>query len=92
MNNWNHRPHGEQSPTVALLGRNVGHWRRVRGLSVAELAERAEISAKLLRAIEAGEHDPGIDLLDRLAKALAVTPRQLLIQTIIGALSVDKPT
>ena len=90
MNKRSYLPHEPPGSTLVLLGRNVGYWRRVRAMTPKELAAQAHIAQDLLCSIEAGEHDPGLDLLDRLAEALEVTPRQLLAKTIIGGLSVDK--
>lgn len=87
------KPHPHPSPdgdsAMALLGRNVGFWREARGLTLLALAARSGIAADTLRGIEQGQHDPSVDMLDRLAEALGVTHQQLLARTIIGGLSVD---
>lgn len=89
MNKPHPYPSPERENAMALLGRNVGFWREARGLTLLALAARSGIAADTLRGIEQGQHDASVDMLDRLAEALAVTHRQLLAATIIGGLSVD---
>jgi DNA-binding XRE family transcriptional regulator len=47
-------------------------WREHRGLSLRELARRAEVSAPLLSEIERGQKDGSISTLARLARVLGV--------------------
>lgn len=49
------------------LGENVRAWRKLQGLSAAELARRAHVTRETLRAIETGLGSP------RLESLLAVT-------------------
>jgi transcriptional regulator with XRE-family HTH domain len=47
-------------------------------MTQAELAERAEISRGYLIRLEAGQHDPTLGTLERIAKALGVKVRTLV--------------
>ncbi|PKR89083.1 hypothetical protein CXZ10_11235 [Pleomorphomonas diazotrophica] len=73
----------EQQPTqlsgVAVVGRGVAVWREQRGLTIEQLAQLSGFPSMLLSAIEAGQHDPDIDLLDRLAGVLGIRLIDLLI-------------
>ena len=78
---------------VATVARNVALWRKRRGLTLEQLAASSGVPTVMLVAIEGGQHDPGIDLLDGLAKALAVRLVELFRdeeQEFVGLLSVDK--
>ena len=54
------------------LGRNIKTLRARRGLSQADLAEKADISITFLSTIERGIKFPQPDILSKLAKALDV--------------------
>lgn len=57
---------------------SFGHWlsecRKVRSLSQAQLAERANCAFETIRKIEAGARRPSVDLARALATALAIPP------------------
>lgn len=57
---------------VGEVARGVFRWRKRRGLTVEQLAQRSGIPTVVLLAIEEGQHDPAIDLLDSVADALMV--------------------
>ena len=59
-------------PILRLLGRNVRRQREARGMTREALCARARVSLYVLTRIEAGESNPGIDLVFRLARALDV--------------------
>ncbi len=52
------------------LGERVKERRQLLGLTVQELAKRAQVSASYIYAIEAGERGSHIDKLTRIAHAL----------------------
>jgi transcriptional regulator with XRE-family HTH domain len=52
--------------------------RRSRNLSQADLAQKAHIPASYISDLEKGKSAPGIDLVDRLAKALDASLGELL--------------
>ena len=56
---------------------NVLFRRAKKRLSQQELAKRAKISRTVLSGIENGEHNPTLDILDRLADALDTTIAEL---------------
>lgn len=66
------------SPTPKRLGRRLQKLREERDMSRAELAEAAGISREYVRRLEAGEYDPTVGMIQRLAKALGVPLTELL--------------
>ena len=58
----------------SIFGTNVRSLRKLRGLSQAALAEKAEISTDMLGRLERGEASPSFDTAEALADALAVSP------------------
>src|SRR4051812_5702620 len=69
------KKHGEIVPRFAARLREL---RQSRGLTQAELAERAQVAATHLSELENAAIAPGIDLVDRLARALGTTAADLL--------------
>jgi transcriptional regulator with XRE-family HTH domain len=77
---------------VAEAARGVALWRKRRGLTVEQLAQRSGIPTIVLLAIEDGQHDPAIDLLDGLASVLKIRLVDLFDaeeDEIMGPVSVD---
>lgn len=69
------RAHQMQTPPFkSPLGRKLQQRRISLGLSQAQLAERAELSAKYLGEVERGEANSSMDTLERLASALEWDP------------------
>jgi transcriptional regulator with XRE-family HTH domain len=62
----------------SALGRVLREARRVRGLTLAQLAERAAVSQPHLSQMENGKASPSISTLYRLAGALGIPPQDLL--------------
>lgn len=60
------------------FGGMVRARRRAVGLTLAELSERAGLSANYLQTIEAGTRDVSLSSLEAIATALDVTPGELL--------------
>ena len=52
--------------------------RRSRGMTQANLAQHAQVTPSYIGRLEAGGASPGIDLVDRLARALGTTVTDLL--------------
>jgi ribosome-binding protein aMBF1 (putative translation factor) len=78
---------------VAEVARGIALWRERRGVSIEQLAQQSGFPSTVLAAIETGQHDPDIDLLDRLAKVLRIRLVDLFEHGNIGILgleSVDK--
>jgi transcriptional regulator with XRE-family HTH domain len=66
------------SPTPKRIGRRLKALREVAGLTQPTVARRAHLSREYLARLEAGQHDPTVGTLDRLAKALTVPLCRLL--------------
>jgi transcriptional regulator with XRE-family HTH domain len=63
---------------VQILGRNVRHARRLRGLSQEELAAEADMKRSYLSDLERGTRNPTVRAVERLAVVLGVDPSELL--------------
>jgi transcriptional regulator with XRE-family HTH domain len=61
-----------------VLARNLRKLRQAQGLSQEELAHRAEIDRTYISALERSVYAAGIDVLDKLARALNVEAADLL--------------
>ena len=61
-----------------ILGRNVRHWRKLRGLSQEALALETDMKRSYVSDLERGTRNPSIKALARLAAALQVEPEALL--------------
>jgi transcriptional regulator with XRE-family HTH domain len=61
------------------LGEVVQQLREARGLSQAQLAERAQVSVSFVSILEGGQagHNPPAAIVQRLARALGVTASKL---------------
>jgi transcriptional regulator with XRE-family HTH domain len=60
------------------FGQNVRYWRKKRGLSQEEFAERARLHPTYVSGIETGYRNPTIKIVGKIAKALGVKPALLL--------------
>lgn len=68
----------EHAEIVKRFAARLKELRRSRGLTQAELAEKAQITTSYVGRLESGGAGPGIDLVDRLAVALGTTVTDLL--------------
>jgi transcriptional regulator with XRE-family HTH domain len=59
------------------FGANVRRWRKARGLSQEELADRAKLHPTYVSGIETGHRNPTVKIIARLAEALEVEPATL---------------
>jgi len=66
------------TPSPAQVGRTLRKLRKEKGLSQADLADRADLSREYVNKIEAGRYDPPLSTINALAKALRVKPARLL--------------
>jgi transcriptional regulator with XRE-family HTH domain len=66
---------------VRLFAARLREVRHSRGMTQADLARAAHVTTSYIGRLEAGGAAPGIDLADRLAKALATTVADLLPTT-----------
>lgn len=60
------------------MGRNVRQLRKAKGLSQEEFAFQADMQRTYLSDIERGSRNPTITVVEKIAKALGVTPGYLL--------------
>ncbi|CAM5627494.1 helix-turn-helix domain-containing protein [Streptomyces microflavus] len=70
--------------TTHHVGQRIREVRKIRQLTVRQLADRVTISTSLLEKIESGDRNPQPGLLARIAKALAVGPDRLTGQPFIN--------
>jgi transcriptional regulator with XRE-family HTH domain len=68
----------EHAEIVRLFASKLREVRHSRGLTQAELARQAHVTTSYIGRLESGGAAPGIDLVDRLAKALGSTLNDLL--------------
>ena len=61
-----------------LLGARVRALRDALGLTQEQLAERADMHWTFVSGVERGRRDPRLNTIARLARALGVTPDELL--------------
>lgn len=64
---------------VLLLGANVRHHRKLKGMSQEQLALEAGMERSYVSDLERGTRNPSVRALGRLADALRVEPHELLI-------------
>ncbi|MCF8563944.1 helix-turn-helix domain-containing protein [Alicyclobacillus tolerans] len=70
-----------------MIGKRIQQLRLARGLSLSELAERADIAKSYLSAIERNiQGNPSIQVIEKLASVLNVS-----IQALLGEESSDTP-
>ena len=67
-----------QNKVVEWFARRLKDKRVERGMTQADLGREAEITASYVSILESGRNAPGIDLVDKLAKALGVRVAELL--------------
>ena len=61
-----------------IFARNLRYWRAQRGLSQEQLALRTKISRGYMSDLEREAHSASLDMVERIARVLAVEPAQLL--------------
>lgn len=60
-----------------LFGRKIKECRKKKGLTQAQLAEFVNVDDKHISCIESGKNFPSPDLIERLATALNIEPKDL---------------
>lgn len=66
------------SPTRKLLGKRIRRLRKGLKISQEELGFRARLHRTYIGAIERGEQNVSVDNIHKIAKALKVSPKNLL--------------
>jgi transcriptional regulator with XRE-family HTH domain len=69
---------------MSELGGNVRRARKRLGLSQEQVAQRSGVHATEVSRIEAGERDPRVSTVERLAKAAEIRPGELLEEGRVG--------
>lgn len=65
---------------VQLLGENVRHFRKLKGMTQEQLGLETEMERSYVSDLERGTRNPSVRALGRLAQALDVEPHRLLVQ------------
>jgi transcriptional regulator with XRE-family HTH domain len=68
----------KRDPILCSFGQSAAKHRRAKGLSQEALAEKADLDRTYLSDIERGVRNPGIKNVIRIAKALGITPSDLM--------------
>jgi transcriptional regulator with XRE-family HTH domain len=68
----------KRDPILCSFGQSVAKHRRAKGLSQEALAEKADLDRTYLSDIERAVRNPGVKNVIRIAKALGITPADLL--------------
>lgn len=63
------------------IGKKISAWRKERGFTQAQLAEKSNISRSYLAGVETGRYNPSIDTLKNIAKSLNINISFLLEDT-----------
>lgn len=63
-----------------VFAHNLRHFRRQRGLSQEALAAEASIDRTYISALERGVYSASLDMIEKLAGVLSVSPHLLLLQ------------
>jgi transcriptional regulator with XRE-family HTH domain len=66
------------TPTPRQIGMKLKRIRKSKGLSQYALAKASGVSREYIRKLEAGESDPTVGMLQKLADAMGVTLAQML--------------
>jgi len=82
------------SRALRVLGTHASDWRKLQGLTAAQVAERAGISRDTLRAIEQGKGTANTENLLRVLRVLGILDRVVTAadpyQTDVGRLRADE--
>ncbi len=65
------------SELKSLFGKKIKEYRKKNNYTQAQLAEMVNVDDKHISCIESGKSFPSADLIDRLARALEVEPKDL---------------
>ncbi|OAN70153.1 transcriptional regulator [Jannaschia sp. EhC01] len=72
-----------------ILAQNLKKYRLAGGFSQEDLAHRAELDRTYISALERSRYSASVDVLDKLADALGVQPRDLLENAIAPIATID---
>lgn len=60
-----------------LFGKRLGNLRKEKGLTQEQLSEKVGVSVEFISYLERGIHGPSFHTLDKIAKALGVSVKEL---------------
>src|SRR5689334_12285517 len=63
--------------SVDIVGTRIRDYREAKGITIAQIAERAGIQPTILEAVENGKTDPTLALLSKIAESLEVSVADL---------------
>ncbi|QHW35607.1 helix-turn-helix transcriptional regulator (plasmid) [Paenibacillus rhizovicinus] len=66
-----------------LIGARIRQIRKSRGLTQEQLGERAQLQSTYIGGVERGDRNISVDTLDKLIRALEVSPSEFFISVII---------
>lgn len=69
---------GRETRLTKTLGKNIGIYRRKKGLTQSALASLIDVSPNYISAVENGRKYPSLRVISRIAEALNVKPSELL--------------
>ena len=64
-----------------IFGKNVKYYRFKKHYTQEKLANLINTSPKYISRIELGQHNPSLDMIERIANALNVEPNKLFLKT-----------
>lgn len=71
----------QETPLHRTFCNNVKVRRQSLGLTQHDVARKLGVSQPTYAAIEAGRREPGLETIARVAKALSISPAELLVET-----------
>lgn len=71
-------PNPKDQKAIELLGRNVRNFRKMKGLTIIQLAGECEVEYTTISKIERGIVNTTVSMISIIAKALDITPSKLL--------------
>lgn len=71
-------PNPKDQKAIELLGRNVRTFRKMKGLTIIQLAGECEVEYTTISKIERGIVNTTVSMISIIAKALEIAPSKLL--------------
>ncbi|MDR2924255.1 MAG: helix-turn-helix transcriptional regulator [Treponema sp.] len=70
--------------------KNLKEYRKKRGLTQAQLAEKVNVSQHYIGMLEMGRNFPATDLIERIAKALNIEMYELFVESLSPSKELEK--
>jgi len=71
-------PNPKDQKAIEMLGKNVRDFRKLKGLTIIQLAGKCEVEYTTISKIERGIVNTTVSMIAIIAKALEITPSKLL--------------